>query len=148
MDRGGIALLVVVLVLVALGGAVRWWNAGQEARPIEFARVVSYAGTNASVSIGGVMLAIFCFVSLIEYNSATTIFQEIAVLLFWIGGNTFCGILIVAGMIGSQAKTYVVYSDLALRMENNIARLEKLQEQASSVNAVSDAVKLNQPTFK
>jgi hypothetical protein len=43
-------------------------------------------------------------------------------------------------MIGSQAKTYVVYSDLVLRMENNIARLEKLQEQASSMSAVADGV--------
>ncbi len=86
------------------------------------------------------MLVIFCFVSFMEYNSATTVFQQISALLLWIGGNTFCGIFIVAGMIGSQAKTYVVYSDLAQRMETNIARLEKLQEQAGSMSAIADAI--------
>jgi hypothetical protein len=135
-----VAIVLVMFVAVVIAGRGR--NANEEARPIEFARIVSFAGTNAGVGIGGLMLAIFCFVSLMEYASATTVFQQISALLIWIGDNTFCGVLIIAGMISSQAKTYVVYSDIALRMENNIARLEKLQEQASSINAVADAVKI------
>jgi hypothetical protein len=135
---------VFVLIIVALLIVRHWWpNAVQKATPIEFARVVSFAGTSPGVGVGGLIWVIFCFVSLVEYNSATTVFQQISALLLWIGGNTFCGILIVGGMIGSQAKTYVVYSDLALRMENNIARLEQLQEQASTIRAVANAVSLH-----
>lgn len=80
-----------------------------------------------------------CLVSAGMYTSATTILQQIAALLIRIGNNTFWGIFIIAGEIGRK-HTHIVYSDIAVNLEKNIARLERLQEQASSVSAVADAI--------
>jgi hypothetical protein len=106
-------------------------------RGTRFAEVITESG-----SVGGffgVTMIISAVVSGITYMLATTVFQEIAALLIWVGGNTFWGIFLIATVL-ERKQTFVVYSDLALKMETNIARLSMLQEQASSVSAVADAI--------
>jgi hypothetical protein len=135
-----VLLFVLFVVIVVPFARQWWWNEAKEV-PIQFAKViVEHAGSSAGVGVAGLMLLIFSFVSAGEFFSATTVLQQIAALLLWIGSSTFFGIFIIAGTI-VRKQTYIVYSELALNMERNIARLENLQEQASSVGAVANAVR-------
>jgi len=52
----------------------------------------------------------------------------------------FWGLFIIGGML-ARRQPHVVCSELAMNLEKNIARLEKMQEQANSAKAVADAVK-------
>ena len=136
--------LFVLLAALSLIGRWVWLNHHRikqqsPAPPIQFARVVAEYGGSAGTGFG-VMMIIFSLVSGIQYFTSTTVLQEMSALLLWIGSNTFWGIFLIATVI-DRRQTYVVYSDLALRMETNIARLEKLQEQASSISAVADAIR-------
>ena len=137
-----------VLIGIVVGVSVlfaRHWRSNEvkltPQTPIQFAQVVveEDARSTRGVSIMVLMLTIFSLISAFKYFRATNAFEEMAALLFWIGNNTFWGIFAISGAI-TRKQTYVVYSELALSMENNIARLEKLQEQTSSVNAVAEAI--------
>lgn len=133
---------VILLVLVGLGWLVRQ-SGGVPAPPVPFAKIIdkvnefSLAGFVAG--LGGAMLAISSFIAFMQFVTATTVFQEIAALLIWIGSSAFWGVFIIGGLL-ARRQTHLVYSDLLTNLEKNIARLEKLQEQASSVNAVADAI--------
>ena len=72
------------------------------------------------------MLAIFTVGAFFSYMSATTVLQQIAALLIWIGSSTFWGLFIIGGLL-ARRHTHLVYSDLAMSLEKNIARLEKMQ---------------------
>jgi hypothetical protein len=136
---------IVALIFLAVLGLVGWLvrrSGGQaNAPPIPFAKIIAEKNTELSVLVGFsvLMLIIFSLVALNEYMTATTVLQQTVALLILIGNNTFWGIFIIAGNI-SRKQTHIVYSDIAVNLEKNIARLEKLQEQASSVSAVADAI--------
>lgn len=136
-----IALIVILPVAWILSRVLPDWKIKQRPEtPIQFAKIIEeQEGLGAGTIVAGLMLIIFSFVSAGMYANASTVFQEIAALLIWIGNCAFWGIFIIAGAIGCK-KTHIVYSDVAVNLEKNIARLEKLQEEASSVNAVADAV--------
>src|SRR5690349_10701315 len=80
------------------------------------------------------MLAIFTVGAFFSYMSATTVLQQIAALLIWIGSSTFWGLFIIGGLL-ARRHTHLVYSDLAMSLEKNIARPEKMQQAAGSVAA-------------
>jgi hypothetical protein len=61
------------------------------------------------------------------------------ILLMWIGWSIIGGIFIITGTIRCR-NTYRVYSDILEKIEQNIARLENLQEQAGAATAVAEAV--------
>jgi preprotein translocase subunit SecG len=138
-------LFVLIGIVVGFVLFARHWRSNEvkltPQTPIQFAQVVVEEDVRSTIglSIVGLMLTIFSLISAFKYFRATNAFEEMAALLFWIGNNTFWGIFAISGAI-TRKQTYVVYSELALSMENNIARLEKLQEQTSSVNAVAEAI--------
>jgi accessory gene regulator protein AgrB len=133
-------VLAIVFAVVALIGLIAWLVRSPQAQTaIQFAKIVEgYEGSSGGVIITVLMLIIFSFVSAGIYASATTVFQEMVALLIWIGSNTFWGTFLVALTI-ARKRTYIVYSDIAVTIAENIARLEKLQEQASSMSAVANA---------
>jgi hypothetical protein len=123
--------------------------------PIQFAKIIKeqqWSGDSQGVMFAVFMLIISNFISgfYVFYYAfiAEIVLQEIAALLCMIGGSAFWGIFILVGTINRQ-RTYIVCSDIAvndiaLSIEKNIARLEKLREQASSISAVADAINSGQ----
>ncbi len=105
------------------------------------AKIIDEADGSAVAIFGGLMLAIFSFGAFASFMGATTVLQEIAALLIWIGSSTFWGLFIIGGLL-ARKQMHLVYSDLLTNLEKNIERLEKMQEQAGSVNAVAEAVHL------
>jgi hypothetical protein len=133
--------VLVVIAVVAVIAAVAWQGrqSGVGSKiAVPFAKIIDEADGSAAAGLGGLMLAIFSLISFMQFATATTVLQEIAALLIWIGSNTLCGIFIIGGLL-ARRQTHV-YSDLLTNLEKNIARLEKMQEQTSSATAVADAI--------
>jgi hypothetical protein len=149
-------IAIVLLILFVVGGLVVAYartilpsNVGSKISipyvgsktSIPFAKVIDEQHrVSFDTAFAGFMLIVFSVVAAGMFIRATNAVQEVEALLIWIGSSTFWGIFIIAGVL-RRKQTHIVYSDIAMNLEKNIARLAKMQEQASSLSAVADAIK-------
>lgn len=146
MNTGNVFLVVVLVGLVVAAATFSGIKSRKakaeeipEAAEVHAAKIVVIQKRGGGVVVLGVIQVLATIACLFHFIATDTVLQEIAVLLLWVGNGVFWGSFMIVSAI-SERHTYLVYSDIAVNIDKNVARLESIQEQTNSQRAVAAAI--------